>query len=180
MDSRLRAANRGATAVIGVVLLVSVVVLLAAVVSVLVFDVGSQVQSEAPEVAVSNSLVDDGSEHTVAITMEAGDEVRTDRLYVTASKDIDVGGAPGSSTPADESYASGSETFNEASGGNPPQVGLGETWDAGETAYVDPVGSAEGVTIGIYWNTAPVEGINPGRIEGEDTYLLAKFTVGES
>jgi FlaG/FlaF family flagellin (archaellin) len=177
MITRLLATDRAATPVVGVVLMLSVVVLLAAIVSVVVFDVGSQVQSPSPDVVVSDSLVEAGSEQSIAVTMETADGVRTDQIYVTASKDVDVGGAPGSSTPANENYASGSEAFTESSGGNPPQVSLGETWDAGETAYLDPVGGADGVTVRFYWNTAPVEGVNPGRVEGENSYLIAEFTV---
>jgi hypothetical protein len=168
---------RAVSSTIAVVLMVAVVVVLSAVISVVVFDVGSQVQSPSPDVVVSNSLVDDGAEQTIAVTLEAGDAVRTDRLYVSGSKTLDIGGAPGSATPANENYASGREAFTESSGTNPPQVGIGETWDAGETVYLDPVGSAEGVTVQIYWNTEPVKGINPGTVEGENSYLIAEFTV---
>jgi flagellin-like protein len=171
--------GRGVSSTVAVVLMVAVVVILSALVSVVVFDVGSQVQSPSPDVVVSNTLVDDGSERTIAVTLEAGDGVRADRLYVSGSKRLDIGGAPGSGTPANENYASESETFTESSGG-PPQVGVGETWDAGETVYLDPVGSAEGVTVRIYWNTAPVEGVNPGSVEGENSYLVAEFTVDGS
>lgn len=157
--------------------MVAVVVILSAVISVVVFDVGSQVQSPSPDILVSDSLVDDGSEQTIAVTLEAGDRVRSDRLYVSGSKNLDIGGAPGSGTPADETFASDRETFTESSGPNPPQVGIGETWDAGETVYLDPVGGADGVTVRIYWNTKPVEGINPGDVEGKNSYLIAEFTV---
>ena len=178
MKHRSRATDRGVSSTIAVVLMVAVVVVLSAVISVVVFDVGSQVQSPSPDVVVTHTLVDDGSEQTIAVTLEAGDGVRADRLYVSGSKDLDIGGAPGSANPANENYASPSEAFTESSSG-PPQVGVGETWDAGETVYLDPVGSADGVTIRIYWNTAQVEGVNPGTVEGENSYLIAEFTVDE-
>lgn len=36
------------------------------------------------------------------------------------------------------------------------------------------------MTVRLYWNTAPVEGINPGSVEGENSYLIAEFTVDGS
>ncbi|WP_277542397.1 hypothetical protein [Haloarcula laminariae] len=122
-------------------------------------------------------LVADGGERTVAITLTTGDAVATEKLYVVGSKDIDIGGAPGSSTPAQERYSSERETFTESSGGNPPQVGIGETWDAGETVYVDPDGGVDGVRITVYWTSESVEGINPGQPEGEYSYKVSEFTV---
>lgn len=111
------------------------------------------------------------------MTLEAGSSVATDQLYVTASKPIDIGGAPGSATPANDAYASSRENFVEASGDNPPQVGIGERWESGETIYLDPEGSARGVTIEIYGNTEPVQGITPGTVEGDDASLIAEFRV---
>jgi flagellin-like protein len=168
--------ERGVTPVVGVIIVVAVAVILASVVSVYVFGLWD-VRSPAPEVSVSHSLVEDGSDDVIAVTLEAGDAIQTDQLYVIGSKALDMGGPPGSSTPADETFASEREKFTEASGTNPPQVGIGDTWDAGETVYLDPVGSAEGVTVSIYWNTEPVEGVNPGTVEGDTSYEIAEFTV---
>jgi hypothetical protein len=49
--------------------------------------------------------------------------------------------------------------------------------DAGETVYLNPVGSAEGVTVRIHWNTDPVTGANPGAVEGDISYKIAEFTA---
>jgi flagellin-like protein len=170
---------RGESSVIAVVLMVAVVVILGSVVGGYVFGVGDE-QTPAPAVSVSYETVEAGSERTIAVTLEAGDAVETDKLYVIASKDIDIGGAPGSSPAnarANENFASGLEKFTESSGTNPPQVGIGDTWEAGETVYLDPVGSVDGVTVSIYWNTDPVDGVNPGTVRGEDSYKIAEFTV---
>ncbi|ELZ95299.1 hypothetical protein C440_09482 [Haloferax mucosum ATCC BAA-1512] len=157
-------------------MLVSVVVILAATASTFVFGEASSEPSPAPMIEVSHTVVDDGE--IVAVTLEAGDAVRTDHLYVMGSKKLDIGGSPTSSTPANDAYASQRETFTEASGDNDPQVGIGPTWEAGETVYLDPSGStAAGTTIGIYWNTQPVQGVNPGSVTGEDSYKLFEFTV---
>jgi flagellin-like protein len=169
--------ERGVSSVIGVVLAVAIVVALAGVFSALAFSFGDSVQSTAPQVDVSYSLIDDGGERTIAVTHESGESVAIDQLYVTASTPVDIGGAPGSSTPANEAYASEREAFAESSGGNPPQVGVDDTWDAGETVYLDPTGAVTDVTINIYWNTQPVQDVNPGNVEGADSYKIYEFTV---
>lgn len=168
--------DRGASSAIGVILMIGVVVILSASVTGYFWGVAEE-QTPAPQISVSNSLVEDGDERTIAVTFDAGSAVRTDRLYVIGSKDIDIGGAPGSGAAAADPYSSAREKFTESSGSNPPQVGIGETWDAGETVYFDPDGSVEGVTIAIYWNTKPVAGVNPGTVEGSQAYKIAEFTV---
>jgi flagellin-like protein len=172
-----RGEERAVSPVIGVVLLVSIVVVLASVVSVLAISLGQTQQEPAPRVTLSHELVDDGGEKTVAITLTSGQAVATDHLYVIGSADLDIGGAPGTATPADEAQASSREKFTESTGANPPQVGIGDTWEAGETVYLDPVGSADGVTIRIYWSAREVTGVNPGTVQDDTAYRIAELTV---
>jgi hypothetical protein len=161
--------------VIAVTLLVALVVILATTVSAFVLTQDSDVPPPAPQISVSHKLVPDESERAIAVTLEGGDAVATDQLYVTGSKDLDIGGEPETGTGPDEGSASSRETFVEAPPGESPQVGIGDRWESGETIYLDPVGGAEGVTVSIYWNTEPVEGINPGTVTGDDAYLIAEF-----
>lgn len=175
MSRDLVGGARGVAPVIAVLLLVALVVVLVTTVSAFVLTNQSDIPPPAPQISVSHSLVPDGNEETISVTLEGGESVATDRLYVIGSKPLDIGGAPGSSTPANEAYASDRENFVEASGTNPPQVGIGDQWESGETIYLDPVGTAEGVTVSIYWNTEPVEDINPGTVTGDDAYLIAEF-----
>ncbi|GAB3315445.1 type IV pilin [Haloplanus rallus] len=169
--------KRAVSAVIGLVLLVAVAVVLSATVTGYVLSEGSDVPPPSPRISVSHTTVDDGGDATVAVTLEDGDAVRTNRLYVIGSKPLDIGGPPGDSQSADEAYASDRENVIESSGGRPPQVGIGETWEAGETVYLDPKGDADGVRVRIYWNTQPIQGVNPGTVTGDDAYQLAEFTV---
>lgn len=152
----------------------------AATVAAAAFAFGPAAGPPAPRVAVASDLVTDGTERTIAISLESGEAVRTDRLYVSGSRPVDVGGAPDSpgNTAADERFASPRERLTESAGGRPPQVGIGERWESGETVYVDPVGSVEGVTVSIYWNTEPVRGVNPGTVEGADSYRIATVEIG--
>jgi flagellin-like protein len=175
MGGVMMRAERGQSEVIGIILMVAIVVILASATAVAVFVYDSS-QSPAPQVSLSHSLVDDGGDRVVAVTLESGTSVQIDKLYVIGSVDLDIGGAPDSGTPANEDYASELEKFTESSGPN-PQVGIGDTWESGETVYLDPVGSAEGVTISLYWNTRPIQGVNPGSVKGEDSYKIAEFTV---
>lgn len=169
--------RRGVAPVIAVTLLVALAVVLVTTVSAFVLTDESDIPPPAPQISVSETTVPDGDERTIAVTLEAGDAVVTDRLYVVGSKPLDIGGPPDSDTPANEAYASDRENFVEASGDNPPQVGIGEQWESGETIYLDPVGAAEGVTVELYWNTEPIQGVNPGTVEGDDAYLIAEFRV---
>jgi FlaG/FlaF family flagellin (archaellin) len=168
--------TRAVSSVVATVLMVAIVVIVASVVGGYLFGATGS-QSVSPQISVTHELVDAGTERSVAVTLQSGDSVRTDRLYVVGSVDLDIGSAPGTTGAADESYASGRETFTEAPPGDPPQVGIGETEDASETVYLGPVGSADGVTVGIYWTTESVRGINPGTPTGENTYKLAEFTT---
>ncbi|WP_324760437.1 type IV pilin [Haloarcula sp. GH36] len=175
--------HRAVSSIISTVLLVAVVVVLSATISVFALDLGSNIQSEAPYVEVSGEFVEavDAGEQAIAITHLAGDSAQTEQLYVSGSKPLDIGGRPNSSsTPANDAYASRREKFTEASGSNPPQVGIGATWDAGETIYVDPEGTADGVTVSIYWTSVSVEGVNPGEPEGDTTYKLTTVEMGST
>jgi len=167
--------DRGATSVIGTVLLVGVAVIVAATVTVLALGLTDNAEVETPVVTVSADLVDAGSEKTVVVTHESGDSIPATNLYVVGSKDVDIGGQPGGPDSAQERFASERETFNE--GGD--QVDVGDRWEAGETIYLDPVGSVDGATIRIAWSKQPVESFNPGEPRGEDSFVIAEFTVGE-
>ena len=170
------AEDRSVAPVLAVTLLVVLVVVLATTVSGFVLTNEADVPPPAPQISVSHTTVSDGGERTVAVTLDAGDAVATNQLYVTGSKPLDIGGPPGSATAADDGNASQRENFAETAGDD-PQVGIGEQWEASETVYLDPEGSADGVTIEIYWNTEPVQGEDPGTVEGDDSYLIAEFRV---
>jgi len=174
--------ERGVSAVIGVVLLLAVAVLLAVTVGTLALGLGERTQPTAPTISVSHELVDrgDGSgEQLIAITKQSGEPVKTDYLYVGGSKPLDIGAGPDSERPtADaDSQASGLEAFTESYMDEPPQVGIGDTWEAGETVYIDPVGEASGTDVTLYWNTRDVAGNNPGEVKGSDSYDIGSFTA---
>lgn len=169
--------NRGVSSVIGTILLVGVTVIIAATVSVLALGVVETGNSNTPTMSVSYTLVDNGSEQAIAITHASGDSIPAEDLYITGSAKMDIGGPPGTKGGANDEWASPREQFIE--GNNGPQVDVGDRWDAGETVYIDPKGSVDGVTVQIAWSRQPVQGQNPGEPRGEDSFVIAEFTVGE-
>jgi flagellin-like protein len=166
--------RRAVSSVLAVLLLVAVVIVLATTTSGYVLDRDTEVPPPAPQISVSHDTVSVGGDDLVAVTLDGGDVVRIDRLYLVGSKPLDVGGAPGGGTLATEADASRRERLAEAQGGGPPQVGIGETWDAGETISLDPVGDADGVTVRVYWSTRPIE---DGTITDDHAYEIVEFTV---
>jgi flagellin-like protein len=177
MEPKLAWTDRGASSVIGTILLVGVTIIIAATVTVLALGVVETGSSDAPTMSVSYTLVDSGSDQAIAVTHASGDSIPAENLYVIGSKNVDIGGPPGTPGGADDQWASPREQFVE--GNNGPQVDVGDRWEAGETVYVDPVGGVDGVTIQVAWSRQPVQGQNPGEPRGEDSFVIAEFTVGE-
>ena len=175
--------RRGVTPVIGVIMMVGVAVILGAIVTGYAYGIGGESQSPAPGVSVSNEVVERPSDGAplVAVTLDAGEAVEIDRLYVSASEPFDIGDRDSAGTSG--GVFGTQEAFAESASG-PPQVDIGDTWDSGETVYLaidtDGDGNADdpdGVTVRIYWNTEPVEGVNPGTVSGEDAYRIVEFVV---
>lgn len=148
--------HRASVSVVSADLALLVVVGVAVVTPAVAFAPGTVTPTVAPAIGVSHATVTDGDEVRVAITFEGGESVRIDRLYATGSRPVDVGSAPGTATAADDADASRREPLTESAPGAPPQVGVGTTWDVGETVYVDPAGRADGVTVRLYWSSTPV------------------------
>lgn len=169
--------ERAVAPVIGTILLVGVAVIIGATVTVLALGLTETGNADAPTISVSYELVDDGSDRTIAVTHVGGDNVDAERLFVTGSKDIDIGGPPSASgnNAAADQFASERERFNE---GN-DQVDVGDEWESGETVHIDPVNDVDGVTIRFAWSEQPVQNVNPGEPRGADSFVVAKFTVGE-
>ena len=130
--------------------------------------------------SVTHSVIEDSTDSddpVVKVTLDAGTSVDIDKLYVVASEPVDIGSAPDTDGAADDGSASEREAFAEAEAGDPPQVDIGDTWDAGESVYFDPTGDANEVTISIYWTSEPVEGINPGTVSGDESYKIAEIST---
>ncbi|GGM72228.1 hypothetical protein GCM10009017_22690 [Halarchaeum rubridurum] len=145
-----------------------------------VMNLAGETQAKAPTVSVDNRITNasggtdysDSEDNLIAVTLESGGPLQTDQLYLTSSKPVDIGSATGN-TRAGEGDASERELFSEGDG----QTGIGDTWEAGETVYLDPEGSAPDTSISVYWTSKPVEAQDDGEISPGDSYEIASFTT---
>jgi hypothetical protein len=166
--------HRASVSVVLADLALLIIVGVAVVALAVAFAPGTVAPTVAPAIGVSHATVTDGGEVCVAIAFEGGESVRIDRLSATGSRPVDVGNAPGTATAADDADASRLEPLTESVPGAPPQVGVGSTWEVGETVYVDPAGRADGVTVRLYWSSTPV---SDGGVGGGTAVAIVAVTV---
>lgn len=95
--------GRGVSTVIAVVLMVSIVVVLAGVVSVFALDFEGEVNEPTPNIAVGTSYNDDpsGDGEWLNMTVESGDQIDTSRLELRVSGATVVGGGDATLKDAD-------------------------------------------------------------------------------
>jgi len=175
--------DRGASSVIGVILLVGIVIVLIGAITPFVMNLAGETQAKAPTVSVDHRITNatggtdysDEGGNLIAVTLESGGPIQTDQLYLTSSKEADIGAATSgdgkNATSQNEDATSKREVFSEGDG----QTGIGDTWEAGETVYLEPEGSATGTSVSIYWTSKPVEAQDDGEISPGDSYEIASF-----
>jgi flagellin-like protein len=152
--------------VIGVILMVAITVILAAVIGTFVLGLGGSVQQNAPQASFTFDFKDvsSGNADTLTVTHDGGDAIAEARISVSASGAIKADAQNGSWSSASTGSSIAADDFN-----NPP----GEL-TAGTTFYVrnDNSGSPgsnvdlSDDTIRITWNSQ----------NGENTATLAKFS----
>lgn len=126
--------------VIGVILMVAITVILAAVIGTFVLGLGDQVSNSAPQASFSfdfssdDDTFDGGTEDTVSVTHEGGETLE--------SGDISVEGSNSTGTGGDDGLANGATNFSD-------------TIEAGSQATYQGVNSGE--TIRVIW-TNPAGG----------------------
>ena len=125
---------RAVAPVIGVIVMVVITVILAAVIGTFVLGLGGQVSSTAPQASFTFEL--SNSDQNVEITHDGGDSISSDDLNVTSTRDFHKAGDGGS---ADNSTLS----FNEL--GAPSDV------TAGTNVEIQSDGVFTGETVRIVW-----------------------------
>jgi flagellin-like protein len=154
LDIKALFADDGAVSpVIGVILMVAITVILAAVIGTFVLGLGQNVQQTAPQ-ASFNMEVTNGS-HNVEATHDGGDAIGSTDLNVSASTTIQNGS--GTSANGD------SLTWNE--------LGTNGDITAGATVNVTDNGASglKGETLRVVWNSP----------ESDKSQTLRKFDVPE-
>jgi FlaG/FlaF family flagellin (archaellin) len=168
--------------VVGVVMIVGVTVVLSAVVAGYGFTQQRGLQSPGPTATFEFDLVqnDDGND-LLLVTHSAGEPIALDKLLLVADRPVDLGGA---NNDPSQTYATTGEKLDEGNG----QVGIGETWEAGETIEVlaGDYGSGpdelDGVTLRLVWNPREVDkdgqgGKAPSSVVGERSAVLFRHEV---
>jgi len=131
------------SSVIGTVLMVAVVVILAAVLGVFVFDLSGNLNPGVPQAGfdISYNVTVGGGANSTTFEMSSGGEIETKRLYVLVDGDRAWSGTGGAQTG-----------FNETSGWGTDTISSGDSLTIAE----DPAGSGEiaaGDEVGIYWRS---------------------------
>jgi flagellin-like protein len=142
--------KRAVSPVIGVILMVAITVVLAAVIGTFVLGLGDQVSESAPQAQFSFEF--NGSTG-LNVTHEGGDAVRADELNVSSSVSIGI-----SSDGATYGDPNGVGALDDA---DPTSAGLtetnafasGTTVDAGTTIYVATSETFVGKTVRVVWSS---------------------------
>ena len=178
--------DRAVTPVVGLVVLVGVTAILSAVVAGYVFTQERGLQDPGPTATFEFELTEDGDGNDLLlVTHTAGDSLPLDRLLLVAEKPVDLGG---SNNDPSQGYATTGEKLDEGDG--QPQVGIGETWESGETIEVlagnyddsPRADELDGVTLRLVWNPKEVDkddqnGKAPSNVVGESSVVLFRYTV---
>jgi flagellin-like protein len=141
---RLLADERAVSPVIGVILMVAITVILAAVIATFVLGLGDQVSERAPQAQFTFDY--DGTDQ-IDITHDGGDSLDAGELNVTASENIQLDQATGASYTGP---TGGASSINLADN----DWGASDTIDAGTTIYVlSDDGDFTDATIRVVWSS---------------------------
>jgi flagellin-like protein len=118
--------------VIGVILMVAITVILAAVIGTFVLGLGDQVQSSAPNAnfQFEYTNVDSDSDDEVVVTHNGGQDVEPDNVEVQGASALGTGSSAGDSTD----------------GWTSDPISTGTQWDG-------DISAASGETIRVVWNS---------------------------
>jgi flagellin-like protein len=158
---KLVADDDAVSPVIGVILMVAITVILAAVIGTFVLGLGDQVQSTSPQASFAFDFTDNsGSEDVLEITHDGGDSITAGSIDVAASGSLsDTSGGSSPNTGA----SLGWETLSSAAAGS--DIGAGST----ATAYGDTDNSNPDLaddTVRVTWTSE----------SGDSSATLGKWT----
>jgi len=115
--------ERAVSPVIGVILMVAITVILAAVIGTFVLGLGDQLQDTSPQVSFGFDYNDpDSGTDTLEVTHESGDSVAASQLSVVVSGAVDEDGSDSSEANVNKKY-----TWNHFADPDDTDVGAGST-----------------------------------------------------
>ena len=149
--------------VIGVILMVAITVILAAVIGTFVLNLGGSVSQTTPQASFGFDF-ENGSGDKVIVTHETGDSIEAERLTLKTTANVDVYNASGS---FESSGTSQSEAFDETGA-----YDSGYTIGAGDSVTAESTGSVqlEGETFRVVWNSET----------GENSATLSEYTAPDN
>ncbi|WP_136600819.1 type IV pilin [Salinigranum halophilum] len=142
--------DRAVSPVIGVILMVAITVILAAVIGTFVLGLGDQVSESAPQAQFTFDF--DGADK-INITHDGGDAIEADDLNVTSGVAVGLDGN------SDGTYNSSDGTSGIVSGETSVNLvdsqafSSGDTISAGTTIRVATSGSFSGETLRVVWSS---------------------------
>ena len=162
---QLFADDNAVSPVIGVILMVAITVILAAVIGTFVLNLGGSVSQTTPQASFGFNYDDKatGNDDVVSVTHETGDTIEADRLSLAATKNVDIATAQ---TDINTSGTSSSESFIESDNG----FSSGTTVGAGDTVYAGGNDDLGGVTFRVVWNSDT----------GENSATLSEWTAPDN
>jgi len=144
--------ERAVSPVIGVILMVAITVILAAVIGTFVLGLGDQVQSTTPQASFGFDTA--SGQEEVTITHETGDTIDAANVKISATDDFTAGGI---------ATATGSATWNEFDGTD------GEVSAGSSVTIVHDGGTFAGETVRVIYD-------NP---DSDSSSTIGKFEVPE-
>jgi flagellin-like protein len=144
--------DRAVSPVIGVILMVAITVILAAVIGTFVLGLGDQVSESAPQAQFTFDF--DGDDQ-VNITHDGGDAINAEDLNITTSVPIAIDGADADSTyaDADDQSTVGSGSPSSANLVDTGEFASGDTISAGTTISVIGNDPLTGETVRVVWSS---------------------------
>jgi flagellin-like protein len=142
--------KKAVSPVIGVILMVAITVILAAVIGTFVLGLGDQVQTTAPQASISfdfsNDVTVGGNEHDeLTMTHDGGDSISKSNLAVKSS--IAVGTTSGNTSTS--SY--GTENSLSIYGSLPSDIAAGSSW---VVTVQDGTDELDDQTVRIVWTSS--------------------------
>ncbi|MDS0294502.1 type IV pilin N-terminal domain-containing protein [Halogeometricum luteum] len=145
--------------VIGVILMVAITVILAAVIGTFVLNLGGSVSQTTPQASFGFDFEEgDAVGDNVTITHETGATIQSDRLNLTATKAVDI------ATAKDDISSDGSRSNSFA---DDDAFGSGVSVGAGDTLFAGGSGDLNGQTFRVVWNSET----------GESSATLSEYTA---
>ncbi|MFC6975665.1 type IV pilin N-terminal domain-containing protein [Halomicroarcula sp. GCM10025709] len=119
--------------VIGVILMVAITVILAAVIASFVLGLGDQTQSATPQASFSFEYDESGisgtsGEGVLSVTHDGGDTIPADELYIRGS-DYTTVSSPPSGTMSSNGQFAGNVSVSEVSAGNGVEVAVQNSYE---------------------------------------------------